>query len=1491
MLKRLIKILFYSLGLGIFVVIVIAGITQSKFFKDRLRAVIISYSIENLGGTLRLGRITGNFVTGFTIDSVKIYYENEIFLSTGKISLYHDPFSIIQKTITLRTVKIEEPIVHILKSHRNEWNINKIFRPDTSKPTGFDWTIKVEDLKIEKGNVVIFDSTVGKYVNPNDSSTKYLDYSHMEIKDFRLQLAATLKDKSYKAKIKNLSGYLTSPHLNLINLSGLFEMNEKKAEVKNLIITTKNSQFNIDASLNDVNIFMPLDLVNFKEKFVSVRLIADRIDLNELKTLIPDIYFLNGTVYANLDADGKFGNIDIKKLNVITQNSSIHLTGNISNLHEPQELYLDVKIDDSRIVPKDISELLKPFNIPEFPNVNKSTVFATYKGNPLDFRSTVHVQSNIGAVQAETYMNLKKYPMKYTSSFQLQGVNLSKLFDDENLNSSIFASGTIGGEGTDTETLDSKLNISIDSTHLMNQYFLKSNIAIQAKKSRFEILSNVQTSHMKIYGTGYIDISKNAIPKFGVEASLTSIDLSKVFNDENYKSSLTFHIRADGKGKEINTSDVELNIAVLPSVLMGHKISGEEIDVSLIQNNQENKSLRIKSNIADIELDGNFTLTEIFKIIPDGVKHFTNSIHFHLYQKPKYEYFTKFKPFDFNHSISVKDISTLAVVLGFSPSNFHGKLNGTLSNTGDAISFNGQIQINDFYYGRSGQGILINKCLLNYEIDSIGTKYQLNQMRSNLECKVNQLVINKTDLKNVEFNFGYNSTGGKIELYSTFDETNKATIKADIHTLPSSFALALSDINFSLDNYVWDNTKNSTLTIDSSGLRIEELLMNHNNTEVISIGGKISMDEKLDISATISNYQLNGLKYIFKNADLDSRNNQLIGLMNSEIHLRGDFQSPIIDLLLNANNVYFRNTHFDIIKATMDYSNRESKLKAELKSDTSIASTPDFTIVGNIPIDLSFKSVNDRFPEGQTNLNIISEGFKLNLLDPLIPAIDNLNGELICNISIKGTPKEPNYSGFIELKNTRFLLSTNNIYYNLSGKLNASVDKIVMQNFEIENERKDYSDGKMSLNGYFTLKDFELGAFDFKAIGKLLLLKEYSRQNLQNIYGRLIAKTGDEGLHYHGNALHSNISGTVSIEEANIVFPPTRSVAYTQSENIVRYIGVNDTIKLHPANDVRYQFYYQENYFDTLGLTESGQSRWWAGFTYDIIVESKGTTNIRMVFNPTTNEELYAELLGTVNVRRKAGKNSMVGEISISERSYYNFFKRFDASGKLKFLGEAENPELDILATYTGTRQPPTTNIDSIAAEQKVVIKLNIKGTRTEPNLKINITIDDKDYNEVITGSDMQSDAISFLFTNKFRDDLSVREKSDIVTSVGSTAGKSILAGATSTMLSGILTDFLRQEFNFIRSAEISYQGGAVQEAADLRLSGQMFNAYWRFGGKIFNDINNANVSFLLNFGDVFETARLKSLFLELERKVDGGEYLNDKKLTNSARIYYRWSF
>ena len=167
---------------------------------------------------------------------------------------------------------------------------------------------------------------------------------------------------------------------------------------------------------------------------------------------------------------------------------------------------------------------------------------------------------------------------------------------------------------------------------------------------------------------------------------------------------------------------------------------------------------------------------------------------------------------------------------------------------------------------------------------------------------------------------------------------------------------------------------------------------------------------------------------------------------------------------------------------------------------------------------------------------------------------------------------------------------------------------------------------------------------------------------------------------------------------------------------------------------------------------------------------------------------------------------------------------------------------------------------------------------------------DPVDWASQAKGGDVQSDAISFILTGKFHDDLTSKDREGIVSNVGATAGTSAVTGFTTSFLSGMLTDFLQKEFSFIRSAEVSYRGGNLQESADLRLSGEAFKGYWRFGGRIFNDIGNANVNYQVSLGDVFNTTAIRNLFIELERKVEGSDF-EERKLTNAARIYYRISF
>ena len=93
-----------------------------------------------------------------------------------------------------------------------------------------------------------------------------------------------------------------------------------------------------------------------------------------------------------------------------------------------------------------------------------------------------------------------------------------------------------------------------------------------------------------------------------------------------------------------------------------------------------------------------------------------------------------------------------------------------------------------------------------------------------------------------------------------------------------------------------------------------------------------------------------------------------------------------------------------------------------------------------------------------------------------------------------------------------------------------------------------------------------------------------------------------------------------------------------------------------------------------------------------------------------------------------------------------------------------------------------------------------------------------------------------------------------------------------------------------IRRADLSYRGGSLQEGTSVNVTATVLTGYLRAGGKILNDINNMNLSYQLNIGDVFKSPSIRNLYLEIQRKVEG-DTPEDKKLTNEARLFYKFSF
>ncbi len=1498
MIKKILKIFAYLIGLWLFLFLVITGVTQTKLFKDQLRVFLTSTLEENLNANFDLGTIKGNFITGFSIDSVKIYRENEHFLSTGKVSLHHDPFTIWYKTMTIRSISVENPFVSIVKGSDSLWNINKIIKPteDSTKAREFDWTIKIEDIKIVNGKFTMHDSLDTRTVTLPDTITKFLNYRRFNVEHLNLRFSGLVKNQQYKLNIKEFSGKLEETDFILNQMSGKFEITKNFCKVENFIITTRNSNLRIDAELDQFNLLDKIILDDLKESPLKLKLLANNLDLHELKSFIPQIYFLEGSAYADIEAIGKFGNFNITQLNLSTYTSILNSTGNIKNLHHPKDLFLNIKIMDSKINPGDVSKLLPYFNIPKVDSVKEALVSVSYTGTPLNFKSNINILSDAGNLAADLFMNLENKTMLYKCNLITKNINPEKIFGNNLFKSSINSNIDIEGQGTNLENLKSTLKMKIDSSKIYGISVYEAEFFTETDKKKINSTMSVKTNSFNANLETKHDLTDIQHPKTVGAFSFSSVDLSNILRDIKFSSDLNFNATISATGKNIDELSGDLKMNLLPSTIGKYEIDNENITISLDQFFEKEKNLIIQSPYFELDLNGKFLLSEIPFTFASLTENFIDALEARIGERhpektkivatlPK-SHFVKDE--DYQFLLTVYDISPIAQILEKTPFNYHGTISGNIRNSESGYSaFAGEINFADFFIGTANSGFLMSNGQINFDIDSL-TEYNLfENILGKVRGTIQTASINKTQFQNIILHLDYRDLTGNV-IFDCMMDKIAINVSGGIDIYPNSFGLVIDKFNLRLDDYKWESTKDITISFSPAGFNISDFTLSRNQKEILSIYGDYFYDGKLNFNGNIKNFDIYGLKFILKNLNVPTNIDNLFGTLNTDVLLIGTTVAPVISMTTSIDSIIYQNTNFGNLRSHLQYNEKTANVSIEIKSKNKKENKPDFKIKGNFPIDLAFTDIEKRIPDRAVSMSIVSDSFQLALLSPLISVMDDLRGTLICDVSITGTPAAPIYSGNIELLDTRFILNTNKITYNVTGVLEPEGNKINFSNFIITNNKQDYSDGKLSINGYFHIKDFNVDNFDIRAKGQLLLLKETQQKTLQNIQGRLIGIIGSNGLHYTGRFSKSHLSGSVQIKEANLTFPPMKGTSYYESGNNLRYIVIDDTTKQANITNLKKQFFYAgSGSTDTLDFSEKRESKFWQGLSYDISLETHGTSIIKLIFNSATKEELYAELDGKVNLQRIAGKDYTIGEIAISERSYYNFFKKFDASGGLKFLGEASNPEFDIKANYSGYRILADTN----ATPQKVVITLKISGNRLEPNLKMDITIDEKDYSQVIQGGDLQSDAISFLFTGKFRDDLSTGEKSSIVSSVGSSAGQSILTGAATTMLSGILTEFLRKEFGFIRSAEISYTGGKIEEKPDLRLSGEIFKAYWKFGGKIFDNINNANFSFILNFGDVFEAHSVRNLYLELERKDNGGELSLDRKFTNTARIYYKWSF
>lgn len=1512
--KKALKILLYTIGGVVLFLVLLAGITQTQFFRDRLRFAVLTTLDSLLLAEVQLGDLHGNLVTGFSVDSISIRVRDAYLIRTERLELKYNLFDFSSKRISVDKLTLIRPQITLTRGMDGLWNFHRMVRSGDSEtggePGGFDWPIAINVLDIREGSISLVDSAALTDPYHPAPHAYFVEYHDVALSNFNLQASLVVSEGEKRAVISTLAFASARPEVVLERLSGELLVTGSRASVKDMVIKTSRSSLTLSASMENVDILGGIELAELQHNPVKLSLRAQDVDLNELKRFIDDIDFLNGTVMLDLEADGEFGELNVTRLNLRTGATSLSLSGVVANLHAPHDLYLDVKATKGIISPSDPLHLLPTMHLPDFSHVGDVQLkVLEYTGKPLDFRSVVDVETRHGAMLASVAMQIGgARTLAYTGSARFAGLDLAGVFNDGSLAGSLNGTLAVDGAGVAPEALTGSLTLQFDSSEFLSRPLVGTSATLTANRGHITGGITLGLGEMTAVVEGELVLRAEESPTFALEGRVGSLNLADLTRNRNHTSDLTLSFGAQGTGLSWNALNADFRLSLSPSRYREYEVTSGDVSIFVDQRDPLNKEFKLESNIADFALTGAFDTQYLEELIRYEVLSLRRAIgeRFGVLDS---SLVTGIDPreleqlgsalrsrnttLDMHYALHLKNLEPVSIVAGDRTFNGAGRLTGAITGGFDNLSMSGDLVLEDFIYGNVEAGVLMQDAVASFQVNDLHPVQPLRDMELRLMINARKMHINRTEFDSLALSMRYEQEYASYTGSAVTAGTTRMALSGLARSHEDTLEFTLNDVRLAYNDYAWSADGGAVIGFTPRSLWLDNIVLRR-DTQFVSIEASFS-ENRLQARVFGDHLDMRGLKYLFA---AEEQHQGFTGSASLEASASGSLEHPEYVAHVRAGRVAFRTVPLGEVEAQLRY------VGGILHTDAVVHNgdkqrRPDLVIAGTIPIDLSLAGDGETTGGDSLGLRITSEGLQMSFLDPLLPTFNQLTGILHCDITLAGSRANPRYDGTISIDSCAFLFVPNNIFYTFEGRFRPQGDRIHVEEAIIRNVPRDNVRGRngvVTISGDLSLREFKPSDFDLSARGQLLIVKESTRRSSLSLSGELFAEIGPRGLRYTGTIDRSLLRGSLAIRNSMLVFPPTQQSGELAASAGIPVIIVDDTLRARQgdARSVREQYFAVDDDWEYRRVVpvngDLPTKSFLDGMAYDLEIEASGGDNqIQMIFSAAPREELMAYIDGKFTI--VGDGTQWVGELSI-DRAHYIFYKRFDANGKIRFTGDLMNPELDISARHEGTRSLAADSINGHS--ENIVVNLKITGTRTEPKLDLSMAIDGVDYNSYAgpKSSDVQSDAVTFIIAGNFP--LTRSEKSDIASDLGTTLGSSLFGGATS-LLSNTLSDFVRREVRFIRSVDFGYRpGGSFAESADIRITGTIGKGLVRYQGLILSDpLSSANVSLLYSFGDILQRPALRNFMLELERKVETGSLGQtlERKEINSARLFYRISF
>lgn len=618
-------------------------LVQTSYFKNRLLLYGVNKVNEILAskeGVLSVESIEGSILKDLKLNGIILVVKKDTLAKIQNIDLAYDLLGFFDKRIHVRNAVLSSPQINFysVTDEKGErmWSLAYLLKSDKKEEdtikSEFDWKITADNFEIRDGSIrMLWNKPEGIPVGSAlISKIEHFNTDSLDVTKLNIKLNGSYLPDEKNINIEQIA-FRTNSDFNINRLTFTASLNKDDlAKVRNLRLRTDRTKVYINlASLENLNpLKNNINYEEFEKKKFAIRLLADRFDFEDLTFFLPDIDFMGGKVYLDLEADGNYQDFSLGKLQArLEQGTYVNIDGMVKNLHDPSKLYLDVKGHDVVINPYDKDIHLAGLPIPDYRHLGTVYTDFTFKGEPQKFDAEIDVRSTAGNAHVKGFLDITQSELVYNGDIKTQNLNIGRILKEKSLESSITSELNVQGRGVDYKTLTGKVNYKINNTTFFDERISSSSGNITARSGDYELDVDYNSGTGSAKAAGNVNVRDIENIVYNLKGSCKNFDLSAITKEPKDKSDLNFAFDVNGSGTSPDGVNGDFKFDVAKSMFAEFLIPETPLHVKVqktISSSGDVKSITLNSNFLDLELAGKFSFITLPGIIAANIKNITD---------------------------------------------------------------------------------------------------------------------------------------------------------------------------------------------------------------------------------------------------------------------------------------------------------------------------------------------------------------------------------------------------------------------------------------------------------------------------------------------------------------------------------------------------------------------------------------------------------------------------------------------------------------------------------------------------------------------------------------------------------------------------------------------------------------------------------------------------------------------------------------------------